>query len=113
MLTIKGTNKINDPYDSVVTYITSRLVVFSKAFSGISLIPFPPRDLKKKYNRTYTCFFFQPVNKYSLKIIDGLKRIVHLRRGGGGGGDYILTQFHMGGSNPRSNPLPFYIPFLA
>ena len=85
MLTIKGTNKINDPYDSVVTYITSRLVVFSKAFSGISLIPFPPRNLKKKYNRTYTCFFFQPVNKYSLKIIDGLKRIVYLRRGGGGG----------------------------
>ena len=31
----------------------------------------------------------------------------------GGGGDYILTQFHTGGSNPRSNPLPFYIPFWA
>ena len=57
MLTIKGTNKIN-PYDSVVTYITVRRVIFSKAFSGISLIPFPPRNLKKKYNRTYTCFFF-------------------------------------------------------
>ena len=48
MLTIKGTNKINDPYDSVVTYITSRLVAFSKAFSEISLISFPSRNLKKK-----------------------------------------------------------------
>ena len=112
MLTIKGTNKINDPYDSVVTYITLRLVVFSKAFSGISLIPFPPRDLKKKYNRTYTCFFFQPVNKYSLKIIDGLKRIVHLRRGGGG--NLYFNAISYGGlSDPRSNPLPFYIPFLT
>ena len=44
---LKGTKKINDPFDSVVTYITLRLVVFSKAFSEISLIPFPPRNLKK------------------------------------------------------------------
>ena len=57
MLTIKGTNKINDPYDSVVTYITSRLVVFSKAFSGISLIPFPPRNLKKSTIERTLAFF--------------------------------------------------------
>ena len=85
MLTIKGTNKINYPYDSVVTYIASRLVVLSKTLSGISLIPFPPRDLKKIKNTIeLTLAFFQPVNKYSFKIIDGLKRIVHLRKGWGG-----------------------------
>ena len=104
MLTIKGTNKINDPYDSVVTYISSRLVVFSKAFSGISLISFPPRNLKKKYNRTYTCFFFQLVNKYSLKIIDGLKRIVHLRKGGGG---LYFNAISYGGLQPEVQPLTF------
>ena len=111
MLTIKGTNKINDPYDSVVTYITLRLVVFSKAFSGISLIPFPPRNLKKIQWNLHL-IFFQPVNKYSLKIIDGLKRIVHLRRGGGG--NLYFNAISYGGlSDPRSNPLPFYIPFLT
>ena len=39
---------MNDAYDSVVTYITSSLGIFSKALSGISLIAFPPRNLKKK-----------------------------------------------------------------
>ena len=58
MLTIKGTNKINDPYDSVVTYITSRLVAFSKAFSEISLISFPSRNLKKKNTIELTLAFF-------------------------------------------------------
>ena len=58
MLAIKGTNKINDPYDSVVTYITLRLVIFSKAFSEISLIPFPPRNLKKKIIELTLAFFF-------------------------------------------------------
>ena len=77
---------MNDAYDSVVTYITLRLRVSSKALSGISLIRFPSRNLKKKYNGIYTWFFFQPViKKYSLKIINGLKKIVHLRRGGVGG----------------------------
>ena len=39
---------MNDAYDSVVTYITLSLGIFSKALSGISLIAFPPRNLKKK-----------------------------------------------------------------
>ena len=43
-----GTNKMNVAYDSVVTYINSRLGVFSKALSWISLIRFPSRNLKKK-----------------------------------------------------------------
>ena len=76
---------MNDAYDSVVTYITSRLGEFSKALSGISLIRFPPSNLKKKYNRNYSpVFFFQPFNKYSLILIDGLKKIVHLRTKGWG-----------------------------
>ena len=41
---------MNDAYDSVVTYITLSLGIFSKALSGISLIAFPPRNLKKKAN---------------------------------------------------------------
>ena len=49
---------MNDAYDLVVTYITLRLGVFSKALSGISLIRFLSRNLKKKYNRTYTWFSF-------------------------------------------------------
>ena len=47
---------MNDAYDSVVTYITIRYGVFSKALSEISLILFPPRNLKKKI--TYTCFIY-------------------------------------------------------
>ena len=39
---------MNDAYDSVVTYIILRFIKFSKALSGISLILFPPRNLKKK-----------------------------------------------------------------
>ena len=74
---------MNDAYDLVVTYITLRLGVFSKALSGISLIRFPSRTLKKKIQQNLNLIFFQPVNKYSLKIIDGLKRIVQFRRGGG------------------------------
>ena len=62
---------MNDAYDSVVTYITLRLGACSKALSGISLIPFPARDLKKKNTIDLLhLIFFQPVNKYSLKIID-------------------------------------------
>ena len=48
LYTPKGTNKMNDADDSVVTYITWRLDVFSKALSGIFLILFPKRNLKKK-----------------------------------------------------------------
>ena len=47
-----GTNKMNVAYDSDVTYITLRLLVFSKALSGISLIRFPSRNLKKKKKKT-------------------------------------------------------------
>ena len=67
MLTIKGTNKINGPYDSVDTYITLRLVIFSKAFSGISLIPFPPRNLKKKKYIELTHAFFSACSQIQLK----------------------------------------------
>ena len=56
--------------------------------------------------------FFHPVNKYSLKIIDGLVRNVPLRRGAGGG-DLYFNAILYGGSNPRSNPLPFYILFFC
>ena len=47
-----GTNKMNVAYDSDVTYINLRLFVFSKALSGISLIRFPSRNLKKKNKKT-------------------------------------------------------------
>ena len=106
---------MNDAYDSVVTYIALSLGVFSKARSGISLIPFPPRNLKKKQNNLHLFYLFNLLTMQTMKYlkINGLKKIVKLRRGGGGGKYYILTQFHTGGSNPRSNPLPFYIPFLA
>ena len=36
---------------------------------------------------------------------------VKAQTGGGGGGTQQL--FIQGGSTPRSNPLPFYIPFFA
>ena len=73
---------MNDAYDLAVTYITLRLGVFSKALSGISLIRFPSRNLKKKIQSNLHLIFFQPVNKkYSLIIINSLKKIVHLRRG--------------------------------
>ena len=39
---------MNDADDSVITYITLRRGVFSKALSGIFLILFPKRNLKKK-----------------------------------------------------------------
>ena len=65
---------MNDADDSVVTYITWRRGVFSKALSGIFLILFPKRNLKKKNNRTYTFLFIQPVNEYSLKLMT-LKRL--------------------------------------
>ena len=105
----RGLNTI--AYDSVVTYITLRLGVFSKALSGIFLIRFPSRNLRKKNRRTYNCFLFiQPVNKCNLKLM-ALKRLYTSEGVCGGGGRY-LTQFYMRGSNPRSNPLPFYIPFL-
>ena len=55
---------MNDADDSVVTYITWRLDVFSKALSGIFLILFPKKNLKK-YNRTYTFLFIQSVNEYN------------------------------------------------
>ena len=106
---------MNDAYDSVVTYIALSLGVFSKARSGISLIPFPPRNLKKKQNNLYLFYLSNLLTMQTMKHlkINGLKKIVKLRRGGGGGGNYILTQFHTGSSNPRSKPLPFCIPFLA
>ena len=65
---------MNDADDSVVTYIIWRLDVFSKALSGIFLILFPKRNLKKKYNITYTFSFVQFVNEYNLKLM-ALKRL--------------------------------------
>ena len=65
---------MNDADDSVVTYIVWRLDVFSKALSGIFLILFPKRNLKKKYDRTYTFLFIQSVNEYNLKLM-ALKRL--------------------------------------
>ena len=78
---------MNDAYDLVVTYITLRLGVFSKALSGISLIRFPSRNLKKNTIELTLDSRFQPVNKkYSLIIINSLnKRVV-----GGGGGKLIF-----------------------
>ena len=75
---------MNDAYDSVVTYITSSLGIFSKALSGISLIPFPPRDLKKK--KQYNLHLFYLFNLLTMKHlkINGLKKILQLRRGRGG-----------------------------
>ena len=52
---------MSDAYDSVVTYITLSLGIFSKALSGISLIAFPPRNLKSKSKLTLVVFI-QPVN---------------------------------------------------
>ena len=46
---------MTDAHDLILTYIVLRLFIFSKAISGISLIRFLPRNLKQKYNRTYTC----------------------------------------------------------
>ena len=109
MLTIKGTNKINDPYDSVVTYITLRLSVFSKALSGISLISFPPRSLKKKQYNLHLFYLFNLLTMKHLKIM-ALRR---LNTAEGVGRNLNLTQFHTGGSNPWFNPLTFYIPFLT
>ena len=75
---------MNDDYDSVVTYIPSRYGIFSKALSGISLILFPPRNLKKK--KQYNLHLFYLFNLLTMKLlkINGLKKIVQLRRGGGG-----------------------------
>ena len=53
---------MSDAYDSVVTYITLSLGIFSKALSGISLIAFPPRNLKKKAIQLTLVVFIQPVN---------------------------------------------------
>ena len=46
---------MTDAHDLILTYIVSRLFIFSKPISGISLIRFSPRNLKQKYNRTYMC----------------------------------------------------------
>ena len=80
---------MNDADDSVVTYITRRLNVFSKALSGIFLILFPKRNLKKKYNRTYTFLFSQSVNEYNLKLM-ALKKDCTPRKSG----RRYSTQFH-------------------
>ena len=65
MLTIElGTNEMKDDYDSVVTYITLSCFVPSKALSGISLIWFPSRNLKK-IGLTLV-LYIQPVNKYNI-----------------------------------------------
>ena len=65
---------MNDADDSVVTHIIRRLFIFLKARSGIFLILFPKRNLKKKYNITYTFSFVQFVNEYNLKLM-ALKRL--------------------------------------
>ena len=74
---------MNDAYDSVVTYITLSTGAFSKALSGISLIRFPSRNLKKK--KQCNLHFFYLFNLLTMKHlkINGLKKIVQLRRGGG------------------------------
>ena len=81
---------MNDDYDSVVTYITLRYGIFSKALSGISLILFPPRNLKKKQYNLHLFYLFNLLTMKHLKI-NGFKKMVQLRRGvyvcvGGGGG---------------------------
>ena len=63
---------------------------------------------EKKYNRTYTFLVIQSVNEYNLKLI-ALKKIVHPERVGGGTQHNFIRE----SSNPRSHPLPFYIPFLT
>ena len=75
---------MNDAYDSVVTYITLSAGAFSKALSGISLIRFPSRNLKKKQYNSQLFYLFNLLTMKHLKI-NGLKKIVQLRRGGGGG----------------------------
>ena len=79
---------MNDAYDSVVTYITLRYGIFSKALSGISLILFPPRNLKKKQYNLHLFYLFNLLTMKHLRI-NGLKKIVQLRRGGGGGDLYF------------------------
>ena len=76
---------MNNAYDSVVTYIALSLGVFSKARSGISLIPLPPRNLKKKQNNLHLFYLFNLLTMKHLEI-NGFKKIVQLRRGWGGGG---------------------------
>ena len=88
---------MNDTYDSVVTYITLSRGIFSKALSGISLIRFPLRNLKKKQYNLHLFYLFNLLTMKHLKI-NGFKRIVQLRRGvcvcggGEGWGTYILTK---------------------
>ena len=55
---------MKDDYDSVVTYITLSCFVPSKALSGISLIWFPSRNLKK-IGLTLV-LYIQPVDKYNI-----------------------------------------------
>ena len=68
---------MNDAYDSVVTYIISRLGIFSKAISGISLILFPPRNLKKKQYNSHLFYLFNLLTMKHLEI-NGFKKIVQL-----------------------------------
>ena len=71
---------MNDAYDSVVTYIVWRYGIFSKALSGISLILFPPRNLKKKQYNLHLFYLFNLLTMKHLKI-NGFKKIVQLRSG--------------------------------
>ena len=80
---------MNDAYDSVVTYIILRYIKFSKALSGISLILFPSRNLKKKQWNLHLFYLFNLSTMKHLKI-NGFKKIGQLRKGvcvGGGGGN--------------------------
>ena len=79
---------MDDAYDSVVTYITLRSGIFLKAPSGISLILFPPRNLKKRQYNYHLLYLFNLLTMKHLKL-NGLKKIVQLRRGGGGGDLYF------------------------
>ena len=99
---------MNDADDSVVTYIIWRLDVFSKALSGIFLILFLKRNLRKKYNRTYTFLFIQSVNEYNLKLIV-LKKLYTPKEWA-----EVLNRISYEKALTRGpTPYPFYIPFLT
>ena len=58
---------MNDAYDSVVTYISRRYGIFSKALSGISLILFPPSNLKKKQYNLHLFYVFNQLKIVQLR----------------------------------------------
>ena len=75
---------MNDAYDSVVTYIIWRRRIFSKALSGISLILFPPSNLKKKQYNLHLFYLFNQLKIVQLRW--GVCVCVCVWGGGAGGG---------------------------